>query len=81
MNLVYILRCSDGSFYTGWTNDIEKRLRAHNSGAGSKYTRARRPVELVYTESFETRQQAMSREWHIKRLTRAQKELLILQHI
>ena len=73
MNYTYILRCSDGSFYTGWTNDLEKRLAAHNAGTGSKYTRARRPVELVYHEEFETKEEAMRREWAIKQLSRAEK--------
>ena len=73
MNYTYIVRCSDGTFYTGWTNDLEKRIAAHNSGEGAKYTRCRRPVELVYYESYETKEEAMSREWHIKRLTRKQK--------
>ena len=73
MNYTYIVKCSDGTFYTGWTNDLEKRISAHNSGEGAKYTRCRRPVELVYYESFRTKEEAMSREWHIKRLTRKQK--------
>ena len=73
MNYTYIVKCSDGTFYTGWTNDLEKRIAAHNSGEGAKYTRCRRPVELVYYESFRTKEEAMSREWHIKRLTRKQK--------
>ena len=77
MNLVYMLRCSDGSLYTGWTNDLEKRMKAHAAGKGGKYTRARLPVELVYTECFETARQARSREWHLKQLTRAQKLRLI----
>ena len=77
MNYTYILRCSDGTLYTGWTDDLEKRLKAHNGGKGGKYTRARTPVELVYYEKFETKQQAMSREWHIKRLTRKEKLALI----
>lgn len=77
MNYTYILRCSDGSLYCGWTNDIEKRLAAHNSGKGGRYTRSRCPVALVYLEEFETKQEAMSREWHIKQLTHAQKEALI----
>ena len=62
MNLVYILRCSDGTLYTGWTNDLEKRMKAHTAGKGGKYTRARLPVELVYTEGFETAREARSRE-------------------
>lgn len=72
-----MLRCSDGSLYTGWTNDLEKRMKAHAAGKGGKYTRARLPVELVYTECFETVRQARSREWHLKQLTRAQKLRLI----
>ena len=77
MNYTYILRCSDGTLYTGWTNDIETRIRCHNSGRGGKYTRSRLPVELVYTESFDTKEEAMSREWHIKRMSRQQKLRLI----
>ena len=73
----YILKCADGTLYTGWTNDIEKRLAAHNAGKGAKYTRPRRPVELVYCEQHETKEEAMSRECAIKKLTRAQKESLI----
>lgn len=76
-NFTYILRCADGTYYTGWTNNLEKRLAAHNAGVASKYTRSRRPVELVYHERFETKEEAMSREWRIKQLTRAQKEALI----
>ena len=77
MNYVYILRCRDGSLYTGWTNDLEKRLKAHNSGSASKYTRTRLPAELVYFEEWESKEAAMSREWHIKRLTREEKLKLI----
>ena len=77
MNFVYMLRCADGSLYTGWTNDLQRRLAAHNEGRGSKYTRARRPVELIYSESCETKQQAMSREAQIKKLRRAEKLALI----
>lgn len=77
MNWVYILRCSDGTLYTGWTNDLEGRLRAHQEGRGGKYTRAHLPVELVYSETHETREQAMSREWRVKRLSRKQKLALI----
>ena len=76
-NFTYILRCADGTYYTGWTNNLEKRLAAHNAGVASKYTRSRRPVELVYHECFETKEEAMSREWRIKQLTRTQKEALI----
>ena len=77
MNYCYILRCRDGSLYTGWTNDLDSRVRAHNRGSGGKYTRSRRPVELVYFESYETKEAAMRREWQIKRLPRAEKLKLI----
>lgn len=77
MNYTYILSCADGSLYTGWTNDLERRLAAHNAGKGGKYTRARRPVTLVYSESYETKEEAMSREAKIKQLTRAEKLQLI----
>ena len=77
MNWVYILRCGDGSLYTGWTNDLDKRIQEHKTGRGGKYTRAHAPVELVYCESFDTKNEAMSREWHIKQLTRKQKLALI----
>lgn len=77
MNYTYILRCGDGSLYTGWTNHLEKRVTDHNSGRGAKYTKAHLPVSLVYYESFETKEEAMKRECAIKKLTRAQKEKLI----
>lgn len=77
MNYTYILRCADGTLYTGWTNDLDARLKAHNSGKGAKYTKNRLPVELVYFEKFSTKEEAMSREWHIKRLKRAEKLRLI----
>ena len=80
MNYTYLLKCADGTYYCGWTNALEKRLKAHNDGKGSKYTRTRLPVELVYYESFETKEEAMSREWHIKQLTRAKKEALIAKN-
>ena len=62
MNYTYILKCKDGSLYTGWTNDLEQRVAAHNTGKGAKYTRGRGPVELVYLEEFDTKQEAMSKE-------------------
>ena len=77
MNYVYILECADGTLYTGWTNDLEKRLKSHNDGKGSKYTRARLPVKVVYTEVYETPSEARSREAKIKRLTRKEKLELI----
>ena len=77
MNYVYILRCGDGSLYTGWTNDLQKRIRRHQSGKGSKYTRSRLPVELVWHEEHVGAREAMRREWEIKHFTRAQKLALI----
>mgnify|MGYP003239928730 FL=1 len=74
----YTLQCSDGTYYTGWTNDIAKRLKTHNEGKGAKYTRARLPVTLAYYEVFETKEEAMRREWEIKQLSRKEKEKLIL---
>ncbi len=76
-NYAYMLRCADGSYYCGWTNDPEKRLKAHNAGTGSRYTRARIPAELAYLEEFDTKEEAMSREWHLKKLTHAEKEALV----
>ena len=70
MNYTYILECSDGTYYTGWTNDLEKRVKMHNAGRGAKYTRARRPVILAYYEVFQTKEEAMRREWEIKQLSR-----------
>ena len=72
----YIVECADGSYYCGWTNNVNKRLAAHNAGKGAKYTKPRLPVKLVYQEEFSTKEEAMSREWHIKQLTRSQKEAL-----
>ena len=76
MNYVYILRCADDTLYCGWTTDLTKRLVAHNSGRGAKYTRSRRPVELAYVEEYEDRHDALSREWHIKRMNREEKQRL-----
>ena len=80
-NYTYILRGADGTLYTGWTNDLEKRLAAHNAGTAAKYTRPRRPVTLVYQEAFPTKEEAMRREWQIMRLTRAEKLALIQSRI
>ena len=77
MNYTYILSCADGTLYTGWTNDLDRRLAAHNAGRGGKYTRARLPVTLVYHEEFATKEEAMAREWAIKQLTRSEKLRLI----
>ena len=73
----YMLLCADGSLYTGWTNDLEKRVRTHQAGQGGKYTRSRLPVRLAYYEEQPDKQAAMSREWHIKQLTHAEKLALI----
>lgn len=78
-NYTYILRCSDDTYYTGWTNHLEARIRAHNSGRGAKYTRGRGPVELVYYEEFETKEEAMRREAAIKKMERKEKLCLISQ--
>ena len=77
MNYTYIVKCSDGTFYTGWTNDLTRRMEAHNQGRGAKYTKARRPVTLIYYETFETKEEAMKREYATKRLSRKEKEELI----
>ena len=77
MNYVYILRCNDDSLYTGWTNNLEKRVKAHSNGKGAKYTKARLPVELVYFEEYENKVEAMRREYAIKQLKRKEKLLLI----
>ena len=77
MNYTYILRCADGTLYCGWTNNLEKRLKAHNSGKGAKYTRSRLPCELVYYEEFETSIEAQKREYKIKTLSREEKLALI----
>ena len=76
-NFTYIVECSDHTLYTGWTNDLEKRITAHNEGKGAKYTKTRRPVRLAYFETFPTKEEAMSREYRIKRLSRREKQQLI----
>ncbi|MCI9517041.1 MAG: GIY-YIG nuclease family protein [Lachnospiraceae bacterium] len=73
MNYTYIVKCCDNTLYTGWTTDLDRRIEAHNSGKGAKYTRSRRPVELIYAERFDTKQEAMRREWEIKQLSREEK--------
>ena len=77
MHYTYILKCVDGTYYTGWTTDREKRLKAHNEKKGAKYTKNRTPVSLVYYETFETKQEALRREYAIKQMTRAEKTDLI----
>lgn len=81
MNYVYILECSDKTFYTGWTNDLQKRIKMHSIGKGAKYTRGRCPIKLVYFEEFETKTLAMKREYEIKRLRREEKINLIKNNI
>jgi len=80
MNYVYIVECSDGTFYTGWTNNLEKRIIMHSKGSGAKYTKGRGPVKLMYHEEFKDKKDAMRREYEIKKLTRKQKEILILKN-
>ena len=77
MHYTYILKCKDGTYYTGYTNHLEKRLKAHNEGKGARYTKGRRPVEVVYYETYEEKQIAMRREWEIKQLSREEKRVLI----
>ena len=79
MHYTYILRCKDNTYYTGYTNDLEKRLKAHNEGKGAKYTKGRGPIELVYYEEYEDKHTAMRREWEIKQLSRSEKEILMLK--
>lgn len=77
MNYTYIVECKDGTLYTGWTTDLERRMKAHNTGKGAKYTRSRMPVVLRYFESFQTKEEAMRREYEIKQLPRKEKQKLI----
>ncbi len=79
MNYVYIVECSDKTLYVGWTNDIKNRIITHNLGKGAKYTRGRLPVKLVYFESFDTKGEALKREYSLKKLTREKKLNLINQ--
>ena len=80
-HVAYIVRCADDTLYTGYTNDIEKRIAAHNSpDKGAKYTRGRQPVVLVYQEGYNTKSAAMKREYEIKQLTRREKKVLIKKY-
>lgn len=72
----YMVECADGTFYTGFTDDLDKRMQTHNSGKGAKYTRSRLPVKLIYSECFESKSEAMKRECAIKKLSRKEKEKL-----
>jgi putative endonuclease len=74
---VYVLRCGDGSLYTGYTTDVERRLAEHRAGDGARYTRGRGPLELVHVERFESRSAAMAREYEIKQLSKPAKERLV----
>ena len=74
---IYIVECGDGTLYTGWTTDLERRIAEHNAGKGARYTRGRRPVKLVYKEEFEERSLARKREAELKKLSREAKEELI----
>lgn len=80
MHYCYLVRCSDGTFYCGYTNNLDKRIATHNNGKGAKYTKTRRPVILVYSECFDNKIDAMKREWQIKQLTRQEKQRLINDH-
>ncbi|MCF2666801.1 GIY-YIG nuclease family protein [Streptococcus alactolyticus] len=77
---LYVVECTDGTLYTGYTTDVDRRIQTHNKGKGAKYTRARLPVKLIYQESFESKQAAMSAESHFKRKTRQAKLDYIKQH-
>ena len=74
---VYMVECCDGTYYTGWTNDVAARVAAHNAGIGARYTRGRGPVRLVYRESCPDKPAAQRREWEIKQMNRAQKQQLV----
>lgn len=76
---VYVLECADGTYYTGYTTDVERRVDEHNAERGAKYTRGRTPVTVRHAERFDTRSAAMSREYEIKQLSRVQKERLVAQ--
>ncbi len=80
MHFVYIVRCADGSLYTGYARDPRARMHAHNSGRGARYTSGRRPVKLVYSEACSTISAALKREYQLKQWTRAQKQALIRRY-
>ena len=77
---MYVVECCDGTYYTGYTTDVKKRIAVHNSGKGAKYTRARLPVKLIYVEGFDSKEEAMSAEPHLKRKKRAQKERFLSEN-
>lgn len=78
MHFAYLLRCADNTFYAGSTNDLQAREARHNAGRGGKYTAGRRPVQIVFSESFESQREAMARERELKKLTREEKEALCI---
>ena len=77
---MYVVECCDGTYYTGYTTDVKKRIAVHNSGKGAKYTRARLPVKLIYVEGFDSKEEAMSAEVLLKRKKRAQKERFLSEN-
>ncbi len=77
---MYVVECRDGSYYTGYTTDVKKRVAVHNSGKGAKYTRARLPVKLIYAQGFDSKEEAMSAEAFLKRKKRAQKERFLSEN-
>lgn len=79
MHYVYVVACDDDSLYTGYTTDVDRRVAEHNDGTGAKYTRSRRPVELVHVERYGSKSMAMSREYEVKQLSRRQKERLVFE--
>lgn len=74
---VYVLECADGTYYTGYTTDVQRRVAEHDAGEGAKYTRGRTPVELVHLEEYDSKSEAMSREYEIKQFSRSRKEELV----
>jgi len=76
---IYVLKCSDGSFYTGYTTNLEKRVNTHNNGKGAKYTRGRLPVRLVYSKEFPTKSEALKAEYAFKQWSRNKKEQFLLK--
>ena len=80
-NYTYLLLCSDGTYYCGWTTDPNRRVAAHNDGKGARYTKARRPVKLVYLEESDSKSEAMRREAEIKKLSHSEKEKLSSEYI
>lgn len=77
----YVLICNDGSYYAGYTNDLQKRLKTHNAGKGAKYTRGRLPVAFIYHEEFQTKQEAMKAEYAFKQLERKKKEQFLMKEV